>query len=141
MEIIYSYLLSKDGQRYLAKNFRVKEFASHDGSDFIFVAQRLPAVLQYIRQRLNADCRHAGEREIPLYVNSGYRTAAHNTQEGGVAASQHCRGTAADIYAPGISGKILAQYAREIMPDWGGVGIYGSWAHIDVREEKADWTG
>ena len=37
----------------------------------------------------------------------------------------------------------VAAYARQIMPDWGGVGIYSKqgFTHIDVREAKADWTG
>lgn len=37
----------------------------------------------------------------------------------------------------------VAAYARELMPDWGGVGIYAKqgFTHIDIREARADWTG
>jgi len=41
-------------------------------------------------------------REIlgrPIVVNSGYRCAKHNREVGGVSASQHLRGEAADITA------------------------------------------
>lgn len=37
----------------------------------------------------------------------------------------------------------VAAYARTLMPDWGGVGVYAvqGFTHIDVRETRADWTG
>ena len=53
----------------------------------------------------------------------------------------HCYGTAADIVVKGQKPAAVAAYARKIMPDWGGVGIYGSFTHIDIREQKADWQG
>lgn len=128
---INAYSLAKDGETYLTKNFRVKEFACQDGSDTVFVAVRLPMVLQYIRMR----CGKA------VNINSGFRTEPHNKAVGGVAGSQHLYGTAADITVKGVTPKQLAAYAREIMPDWGGVGIYDWGIHVDVREEKADWNG
>lgn len=76
-------------------------------------------------------------------VNSAYRTPQKNASVGGAAQSQHCYGTAADIVVKGVSPAKVAAYAREIMPDWGGVGIYArqGFTHVDVREVKADWTG
>ena len=44
-------------------------------------------------------------REIlggPVTVNSGYRCAKHNREVGGVSASQHLRGEAADIAPAGL---------------------------------------
>ena len=37
----------------------------------------------------------------------------------------------------------VAAYARELMPDWGGVGVYAkqNFTHIDVRETSSDWNG
>ena len=37
----------------------------------------------------------------------------------------------------------VAAFARQLMPDWGGVGIYAKkgFTHIDVREKRYDWTG
>ena len=40
-----------------------------------------------------------------------------------------------------LVGCAVAAYARKIMPDWGGVGVYDSFTHIDIREQKADWQG
>lgn len=129
---INAYSKAKDGSKYLTKNFQVKEFACKDGSDTIFIAQKLPMVLQYIRARIGK----------AVKLNSAYRTPEHNESEGGATYSQHLYGTAADILT--ISGYTPAQMAliaREIMPDWGGVGIYKWGIHVDVREEKADWNG
>jgi uncharacterized protein YcbK (DUF882 family) len=72
-------------------------------------------------------------------INSAYRTTAYNEQVDGVSGSQHCYGTAADIAVKGYTPKQIADIAREIMPDWGGVGIYKNFTHVDVRAEKADW--
>ena len=35
----------------------------------------------------------------------------------------------------------IAAFAREIMPDLGGVGIYSTFCHVDARELKSDWNG
>lgn len=129
---IYSYSLKKDGGTYLTKNFQVKEFACSDGSDPIFIARQLPMVCQYIRTRVGK----------PVSINSAYRTPDKNAAVGGAEHSQHLYGTACDLKTPsGWSPTSLALVAREIMPDWGGVGIYDWGIHVDVREQKADWNG
>ena len=48
----------------------------------------------------------------------------------------------ADITVSGVSAAQVAAYARSILPDWGGVGVYTKqgFTHVDVRETKADWT-
>ena len=136
--------MDKDGQGFTgdgrvipfflaSSNFQVKEFACKDGSDAVLVAPRLVMVLQSIRDHFGA----------AITINSGYRTPQYNTKVGGVAQSQHCYGTAADITVKGVSVDTVAAYARKIMPDWGGVGIYKSqgFTHIDVRETRSDWNG
>lgn len=128
---INAYSKAKDGGKKLSTNFTVKEFACKDGSDAVLVAPRLVMVLQSIRS-------HFG---TAVTINSGYRTPQYNTKVGGVAHSQHCYGTAADITVKGQTPAAVAAYARQLMPDWGGVGIYDIFCHIDVREAKADWTG
>ena len=128
---INAYSKAKDGGKKLSTHFKVKEFACKDGSDAVLVAPRLVMVLQSIRSRFGA----------AVTINSGYRTPQYNAKVGGVAHSQHCYGTAADIVVQGKTPAAVAAYARELMPDWGGVGIYETFTHIDVREAKADWTG
>ena len=130
---INAYSKAQDGAKKLSTNFTVAEFACRDGSDAVLVAPRLVMVLQSIRSHFGAS----------VTINSGYRTPNYNAKVGGVAHSQHCYGTAADIVVKGKSPSQVAAYAREIMPDWGGVGIYAKqgFTHIDVRAEKSDWTG
>lgn len=130
---INAYSKAKDGGKKLSTHFKVKEFACKDGSDAVLVAPRLVMVLQSIRSHFGA----------AVTINSGYRTPQYNTKVDGVAHSQHCYGTAADISVRGQKPPAVAAYARQIMPDWGGVGVYAKkgFTHIDVREAKADWNG
>ena len=130
---INAYSRKTDGAKKLSTNFKVSEFACKDGSDAVLVAPRLVMVLQSIRS-------HFGK---PVNINSAYRTPAYNAKVDGAEASQHCYGTAADISISGVSVAQVAAYARQLMPDWGGVGVYEKkgFTHIDVRETRADWQG
>lgn len=125
------YSRTKDGLKKLTDNFKVREFACADGTDVVFVSPELVDVLQKVRN-------HFGK---PVVINSGYRTPSHNKKVGGATYSQHLYGTAADITVKGVSPASVAAYARKIMPKKGGVGIYSTFTHIDVRATKADWCG
>ena len=129
--IIHAYSKEKDGNKKLSENFKVKEFASTDGSDPIFIAPKLVEVLQKIRTHFNK----------PLTINSAFRTAARNKTVGGAKYSQHLYGTAADIVVKGIAPKDVAEYAEKLMPNTGGIGIYSNFTHIDVRRTKSRWNG
>lgn len=130
---INAYSKAADGGKKLSAHFKVKEFACKDGSDAVLVAPRLVMVLETIRARFGS----------AVTIHSGYRTPQYNDKVGGVAHSQHCYGTAADISVRGKTPAAVAAYARELMPDWGGVGVYAGqgFTHIDVREVRADWNG
>ena len=130
---INAYSKAKDGNKKLSTHFKVKEFACKDGSDSVLVAPRLVMVLQSIRSHFGA----------PVTIASAYRTPQYNAKVGGVAHSQHCYGTAADIIVKGQTPEAVGAFARELMPDWGGVGIYSQqgFTHVDVREVRADWNG
>lgn len=125
------YSKAKNGSQKLAENFKVKEFACKDGSDPIFISLELVEVLQKIRT-------HFGKA---VTITSAYRTAKHNQSVGGAAYSQHLYGTAADIKVKGIKPKDVAAYAEKLLPNTGGIGIYSTFVHVDVREKKARWNG
>lgn len=129
--IIYAYSKAKDGNKVLSKNFKLREFACQDGSDPVFVAPELVGVLQEVRD-------HFGK---PVNINSGFRTATHNKKVDGAAQSQHLYGTAADISISGVSPIIIASYLETLMPKKGGIGIYKTFVHVDVREQKSRWNG
>ena len=130
---INAYSKAASGGKQLSAHFKVREFACGDGSDAVLVAPRLVMVLETIRAHFGA----------PVVIHSGYRTPQYNENVGGVAHSQHCYGMAADISVKGQTSAAVAAYARQLMPNWGGVGIYTKkgFTHIDVREKKSDWTG
>jgi uncharacterized protein YcbK (DUF882 family) len=129
---INAYSEAAFGGKQLSTHFKVREFACGDGSDAVLVAPRLVMVLETIRTHFGTAVR----------INSGYRTPQYNAKVGGVAHSQHCYGTAADITVRGQAPATVAAFARQIMPDWGGVGVYArkGFTHIDVREKRSDWT-
>lgn len=131
MTVIESYSKAKDGNKKLSTNFKVKEFACQDGSDPIFIAPGLVTILQYIRS-------HFGK---PVTINSAYRTPSHNKKVGGTTYSQHLYGMAADIVVKGVSPKTVAKYVETLMPKKGGIGIYKTFVHVDIRTEKSRWNG
>lgn len=123
------YSKAKDGNTKLSANFKVKEFACLDGSDTVFVSDELVSILQKVRN-------HFGRAVI---INSAYRTETHNKKVGGSTNSQHKYGMAADIRINGISPKTIATYINTLMPNSGGIGVYSSFVHIDVRAKKSRW--
>lgn len=128
---IKAYSKAKDGNKKLSTNFRVKEFACSDGSDPIFISTDLVTVLQKIRT-------HFGKA---VTITSAYRTPTRNKAVGGTAYSQHLYGNAADIKVNGVSPTRVAEYAEKLLPNKGGIGIYDTFTHIDVRNTKARWRG
>lgn len=125
------YSKAKDGLKKLSDNFRVNEFACTDGSDAVFVSPELVKVLQKIRVKFGK----------PVHINSGYRTATKNKAVGGAQYSQHLYGMAADIHIDGVTPKEIASYAETLLKNTGGIGIYDSFVHVDVRNVKSRWNG
>ena len=128
---IHAYSRIKDGARQIAPNFKVREFACADGSDPILIAPELAELLQKIRSHFQS----------PVTVCSGYRTPPHNKKVGGAAYSQHMYGTAADIQVKGVSPAAGAAFAETLLPDSGGIGVYPTFVHVDVREKRSRWKG
>ena len=79
------------------------------------------------------------EKTGPITVVSGYRCPAHNKAVGGARSSQHMLGTAADIQILGFTPRQVASVAQQLMPVKGGIGIYPTFTHVDVRRNKARW--
>lgn len=128
---IKAYSKAKDGNTKLTHNFRVKEFACTDGSDPIFIDSELVTILQKIRTHFGG----------VVTITSAYRTPGKNKACGGTTYSQHLYGRAADIKVKGIAPATVAAYAEKLLNNCGGIGIYSTFTHIDVRETKARWKG
>ena len=125
------YSKAKDGTKKLSANFKVSEFACSDGSDPVFISPELVKVLQKIRD-------HFGK---PVTINSAYRTVTKNKAVDGATYSQHLYGMAADISIKGVTPKAVADYAETLLPKSGGIGIYKTFTHVDVRAVKSRWNG
>jgi uncharacterized protein YcbK (DUF882 family) len=86
-----------------------------------------------------------------VHVNSGFRTRSYNARVGGASNSMHVytihdgNDQAADVTC-----------ARGTPTDWhrtlnairsserngrGGLGLYRTFVHVDIRDHKADWRG
>ena len=130
-ETVRVYSKAKNGAVKLSANFKVSEFACKDGSDTVFISPGLVTVLQKIRD-------HFGK---PVIINSAYRNDTFNKKVGGADYSQHKYGMAADICIKGVSPATIAEFVETIMPNTGGIGIYNSFVHVDVRTARARWNG
>lgn len=126
---VRAYSRAKDGIKHLSANFKVNEFACQDGTDTVFIAPDLVDVLQKIRTHFGA----------AVVINSGYRTETHNKKKGGAAYSQHKYGMAADIVVKGVDPLKVAQYAEKLLPEKGGIGVYKTFTHVDVRTARSRW--
>lgn len=131
MNDVKVYSLSSEGEKNVTAHFKVKEFACNDGSDVVFISDELAQVLEKIRE-------HFGQ---PVKITSGYRTVSYNKTINPKTAdkSMHSWGLAADIKVNGYSPKTVRAYAETLMPDKGGIGLYSTFVHVDVRNGKARW--
>ena len=107
-------------------NFKVKEFACHDGTDEILIDGDLVRKLQICRDKFGVTT-----------INSAYRTPEYNKEVGGSPKSQHLLGKASDTVCKGATPLELAMYAEVL--GMGGIGLYTTFTHIDTRDGKSRW--
>ena len=81
------------------KHFRIEEFEASPTAKTMGIDNTIPVEARRAVERLVEAVLDPLREEfaMPIYVNSGYRSAALNAAVGGVANSQHRRGEAADI--------------------------------------------
>lgn len=121
----------------ITKNFSLEEFKCKDGSDIPNTALlnivELARNLEVLRTAINK----------PITINSGYRSPKYNAKIGGVKDSQHLRGTAADIRVSGMTPKEVALVIEGLIESGkmkeGGIGVYPTFTHYDIRNRKARW--
>ena len=99
-----------------------------DNMNVIHNLVRLSEFLQIIRNEL----------QLPIIVNSGYRSKEVNESVGGVSSSYHCKGLAADIKTSDMD-KLLAVLHSHLM-DIDQLGIYYNkntqlWFHVGLAED------
>ena len=121
----------------LSTNFSLHEFESADGKapngDVLKNLTELAKNLEVLRK-------HIGQ---PIRVTSGFRSKEHNAKIGGAPASTHILGMAADIQVAKIKPEEIAKAIELLIANGkmkeGGLGIYRTWVHYDIRGTKARW--
>jgi len=131
----------------MTKNFSKEEFDCNDGSEMpinvyhnmVKVANQLQSLRDYIGK--------------PIQVNSAWRSEEYNAKIGGahkidkkgnrIETSQHVFGRAADIAVKGMTPIEVSKIIEELISKGdmlqGGLGIYSSFVHYDIRGTKARW--
>lgn len=118
-------------QIQITKNFKLSELEFHDviPPKFVANATLLLQQLQIIRDAANA----------PITIISGYRDEARNAAVGGKDKSLHLQAAAADIKIKGMTSSqvhtLVARLIREGKIINGGLGVYETFTHYDIRGE------
>ena len=121
----------------LEKNFKLQEFMCRDGTsvpeDMMANVEKLAKNLQVLRDYI----------EKPITIISGYRTPEYNKKCGGVKKSQHLLAKAADIIVSGMTSlevrDTIIKLIKQGKMDPGGVGLYPTFTHYDIRGFNARW--
>jgi uncharacterized protein YcbK (DUF882 family) len=121
----------------LTNNFNLNEFNKHNfplNETILRNIQELAKNLQVLRD----------EVKKPIKITSGYRDSSFNKKIGGATQSRHITGQAADLKIEGYTPKQVAAIIEKLIASGkmkqGGLGIYSTWIHYDVRGTAARWT-
>jgi uncharacterized protein YcbK (DUF882 family) len=128
--------MSDKGQ--LTANFHIREFKCNDGTkvpeELFDNVKELAENLQVLRDDI---CE-------ALHINSAYRHKIYNDKIGGSPKSKHLEAEAADLVSKSFTPKQLAARIKKLIlagkMKQGGVGIYKSFVHYDIRGTEARWT-
>lgn len=121
----------------LTNNFNLNEFNKHNFAlteTVLRNIQELAKNLQVLRD----------EVKKPIKITSGYRDPSFNKKIGGATQSRHLTGQAADLKIEGYTPKQVAAIIEKLIAagkmKQGGLGIYSTWIHYDVRGTAARWS-
>ena len=123
----------------MTKNFKIEEFECKGGCempcDVYDNIIKLASQLQFLRD-------YTGR---PITINSAYRCPEHNAKIGGSKTSQHLLGKAADITIQSLKPAEVYKLIEELIDMGhmlqGGLGLYDTFVHYDIRKKKARWNG
>tara|TARA_R100001086_G_scaffold138050_1_gene72198 strand:+ start:4845 stop:5222 length:378 start_codon:yes stop_codon:yes gene_type:complete len=123
----------------LTDNFAMSEFDCHDGTsvswDLVDNVQKLANNLQVLRDTIGK----------AVHVISAFRPSTYNKKVGGAKRSYHIKAMAADIRVNGMNPKevkaVIEVLIAEGKMEQGGVGLYKTFVHYDIRGRKARWSG
>jgi len=127
----------------MTKNFKISEFkckGNLKGCECKMTADvknniiKVADQLQILRDKINK----------PIKINSAYRCADYNDNiVKGAKHSQHKLGKAVDIVVDGMTPNEVHKLVCEMIElgqlNFGGVGKYNTFTHLDIRDYTARW--
>lgn len=133
----------------LTKNFKLSEFLISDFFDeksqskvlkefkddinLHFNIQRLACNLQILRDEL----------KVPIKINIAYRPLFWELKQKRSGNSKHTLAIAADIVVEGYKPDVVAETIESLIIEGklleGGIGVYNTFTHYDIRGTKARW--
>ena len=134
------------------EHFTLDEFCASDMALRRRIANHLPAELEpqawatlAMLEAIRAHLSMVRGVDVPVFISSGYRSAALNAAVGGVPSSDHVKACAADIRAPAFGSPLQVAQALAGHVDELGIGQLinefpgaGGWVHVSTRKpEKA----
>lgn len=121
----------------ITNNFTIEEFDCKDGSK---MPEEVKENIIKLAKNLQVLRDHTGKA---IHVNSGYRSLAYNLRVGGAKNSQHPKGNAGDITIEGMTPREVALTIEKLIDEGkmkqGGIGVYKTFTHYDIRGTKARW--
>jgi uncharacterized protein YcbK (DUF882 family) len=129
----------------LSDHFVIEEFDCHSGER---CGSREHNGLEYLTRKFLEPLR---AKFGPVHINSGFRTVSYNRGVGGASNSFHIytahdgNDQASDVTCQRGTPKqwhaFLANIRATKRNGRGGLGLYPTFVHVDIRDEKADWRG
>lgn len=129
----------------LSPHFVIEEFDCKDGTR---VPRRDYDGLEYLCKQFLEPLR---KKFGPVTILSGFRTVSHNRRVGGASRSFHVytihdgNDQACDIKCargtPTQWRNFLAGIRARKRSGRGGLGLYRTFVHVDIRDYKSDWRG
>ena len=121
----------------LTTNFNLSEFQCKCGC-------KMPAFVEENIKELAENLQVLRDTVGRLDLTNAYRCREHNADVGGATNSQHLTGKAADIKSKTIKPSEIAGTVDDLMKNekfkLGGVGIYNTFTHVDIRGTRARWS-
>lgn len=121
----------------LTNNFSLSEFKCKCGC-------KMPAFVKENVKELAENLQVLRDVVGRIDLTNAYRCKEHNADVGGSTNSQHIKGKAADIKSNTLSPSEIASITDDLMKSekfkLGGIGIYNTFTHVDIRGYKARWS-
>lgn len=121
----------------LTNNFSLSEFECKCGC-------KMPAFVKENVKELAENLQVLRDVVGRIDLTNAYRCKEHNADVGGSTNSQHIKGKAADIKSNTLSPSEIASITDDLMKSekfkLGGIGMYNTFTHVDIRGYKARWS-